>query len=155
MLSYIIPRLLRLWSVHLLFAVLSIPVSGIIQFAQSAFSPQRAEQVALLLGALLTVAYFLVLVRVAMKTVRSPLEALLTGIMAALPYAAIILAAMVYISRVPYNSIGYNFILLPVTFPFISWMNQVFPRLPFHTLAFSVPLINVLAVLYGSFIGKN
>jgi hypothetical protein len=148
-------RLLRLWLIHLLFAGISIPVSFMIQFVQSVSSPHRVAQVTLLLGILVTAAYFIVLMNVSAKLVRSQREGLITGLVGALPFVLIILTAMVYLSRVPHNTIGYSYILLPVTLPFLVWMDQVYPALPFHILAFSIPLIFAAATITGSFLRQT
>jgi hypothetical protein len=148
-------RLLRLWAVHLVFAVLSIAFHWIAGFIQAKYSVERGTQIALLLSILLTVAYFFVLAKVAMNLVRSTREALQTGLLAALPFVLIIFSAMFYLSKVPHNTIGYSFILLPVTLPFIFWMDLAYPVLPYHALAFIVPLIVVSATVCGSFLRNN
>lgn len=146
--------LFRLWVIHLLFAALSIPVSIIRSYIQTV-SVELAAGIAFFLGAILSVGYVVVLARVSKKYIRSLNAAVLTGVLAALPYVLVIVSAVLYLRKVPHNTIGYNFILLPVNFPFISWMDQVYPVLPFHVLALFVPLAVMAATVCGVLCGKN
>jgi len=151
----LINRLWRLWVIHLLFAILSIPVSALTQFLQSKYSSELAGTVALMLGFILFAAYFIVLTRVATRILFTFRDGLITGILAALPFLLLIAAALLYLSRVPYNTIGYNLIMLPVMFPFSAWIEQIYPALPFHVLNLSVPLVVFAATCTGSLLRKN
>ena len=146
----LINRLWRLWVIHLLFAVLSIPVSALAQFLQSKYSSELAGTVSLVLGLVLFAAYFIVLTRVATRILHTFRDGLITGILAALPFLLLIAAALLYLSSVPYNTIGYSFIMLPVMFPFSAWIEQVYPAFPFHVLSLSVPLVVFAATCIGS-----
>ena len=151
----LIGRLWRLWGVHLLFAVLSIPVSALTHFLQSNYSSELAGTVAFVLGLILFVAYFIVLTRVAARILFTFSDGLITGILAALPFLLLIAVALLYLSRVPHNTIGYSLIILPVMFPFSAWIEQVYPAFPYHVLSLSVPLLVFAATCIGSLLGKN
>lgn len=141
--------LFRLWAVHLFFAVIAVFVAMIMYAVQSLFTAEAGVWTGLVLGTFLSLGYILTLANVARRNVRKG-DAIVTGILAALPFALIIAAAVFYLNRVPHNTITYNFILLPVTFPFTSWMEWVFPALPFHILALFVPLAMLLSTIAGS-----
>ena len=151
----LIGRLWRLWVVHLLFAVISIPVSILTHFLQSNYSSELAATVAFILGLTLFIAYFIVLTRVAARMLFAFRDGIITGLLAALPFLLLIAAALQYLSRVPHNTIGYAFIILPVMFPFSAWIEQVHPALPYHVLSLSVPLVVFAATCIGGFLGKN
>lgn len=151
----LIGRLWRLWVVHLFFAVLSIPISALTHFLQSKYSPELAGTLALVLGLALFAAYFIVLTRVAARMLFYFRDGFITGILAAFPFLLLIAAALLYLNRVPHNTIGYALIMLPVMFPFSAWIEQVYPALPYHVLNLSVPLVIFTAACIGSLLGEK
>lgn len=150
-----LPRVLRLWALHLLMAAVGAATMSISGLIQSVSSSEMAALVSLATGVLVTALYFLLFARVSREMLTSLIEGLLFGLAGALPLVLIILAAVLYLQQIPYNTIGYSYILLPVMLPFIGWIEYVFPHLPYHILALAVPVIFAGAVIAGSLMRKS
>jgi hypothetical protein len=150
MLKQLVPRIFKFWALHLLMVVAGMLAMAITGPIQSAFSPGLAALVSLLVSLVVTVIYYLVFVRASRKLLRSVKEGFLFSFAGALPMFLVILGAIIYLKKVPHNTIGYGFILLPVTLPFQGWIEQVFPALPFHILALAIPAVFMAAILRGS-----
>ena len=143
-------RLLIFWGLHLVMIVVGMLVMGLNGGLQSLFSSELADLVTLIVSLTVTVLYFTLFFRVARKMLRSLKEGLTVGLLAILPLLMVIAAALLYLQKVPYNTIGYGLMLLPVTLPFQGWFEAVFPALPFHLLALAVPAVLLAAILAGS-----
>lgn len=143
-------RIVKLWALHLLMAAAGAAAAAAGGMIQPVKSLELAARVSLAAGLLVTVLYFYLFARASRKMFSSPREGLLFGLTGALPLTLIILAAVLYLQQVPYNTIGYSYILLPVMLPFIGWIEYVFPQLPYHILALTVPIIFAGAVIAGS-----
>lgn len=148
-------RIAILWVLHLLMAAVGAVAAAVGGIIQPVSSPELASLVSLAAAVLITALYFFLFARASRKMFASPREGLLFGLAGALPLLLIILAAVLYLQQVPYNTIGYGYILLPVMLPFIGWIEYVFPQLPYHVLALAVPVIFAGAVITGSLTRKT
>jgi ABC-type methionine transport system permease subunit len=144
----VLPLLFRVWLIHLIFAALSLPVAWLTIWIQSVAYPY-ARPFSLILGILLTVGYLAALTRAMKNRQTESGDTFIAGILASLPFLALILAAVLFLARVPHDTIGYSYILLPVTLPFLSWMDQVLSIFPYHILALFVPMAIMTAALLG------
>ena len=143
-------RLLKFWGLHLVMIVVGMLVMALNGGLQSLFTDGLADRVTLIASLIVTALYFTLFFRASRKMLRSLKEGLVVGLLTILPLLLIIAAALLYLQKVPYNTIGYGMILLPVTLPFYGWFSEVFPVLPFHVLALAVPAVLLAAVLAGS-----
>lgn len=150
MLTQLYPRIFKFWILHIAMAILGIVTISISGPIQSVFSPKLSSQVSLMVGVLVAIFYYIVFARASRKMLCSLKEGLLFGVTGALPLVLIVLGAMVYLQKVPYNTIGYNYILLPVMLPFLGWIEQAYPLLPYHILSLSVPAVFMGAIIAGS-----
>jgi hypothetical protein len=145
-----IKTLLKFWGLHLVMIVVGMLVMGLNGGLQSLFSSRLADWVTLIVSLTVTAFYFTLFFRASRKMLRSLKEGLAAGLLAILPLLMVIAAALLYLQKVPYNTIGYGLMLLPVTLPFQGWFEAVFPALPFHVLALAVPAVLLAAVVAGS-----
>lgn len=148
--TQLFPRILKFWALHLAMAVVGGLGMAVNDPIQAAFSPELAVFVSFAVSIGITALYFTVFLRAANKLLRSLREGFLFGFAGALPMFLIILWAISYLQRVPHNTIGYSFILLPVTLPFQGWIEHLHPALPFHLLALATPAVFIAAILMGS-----
>lgn len=143
------PRLIKFWALHLIMAgvgMLAMAVNGL----QSVLSAELTTLVSLLASIVVTITYYIIFHRTSRKLLYSLREGFLFAFAGALPLFLVILAAVSYLNKFPHNSIGYSFILLPVTLPFQGWIEYVHPALPFHMLALATPVVMMAAILTGS-----
>lgn len=145
------PRILIFWGLHLAMAALGALAMGI---SQHFFAGELANLLSLLSGITVTLLYFLFFFKASKRTL-SPGEGLSFSLWGSLPLVLLILGALVYKNQVPHNFIGYGFILLAVTLPFQGWIEHVFPAVPFHVSAMSVPVVMFAAIWAGSFFSKR
>lgn len=144
------PRIFKFWTLHLMMAgagMLAMAVNGL----QSVLSVELTALVSLLASIVVTIIYYMIFHRASRKLLHSLSEGFLFAFAGALPMFLVILGAISYLKKVPHNSIGYSFILLPVTLPFQGWIEYVYPALPFHVLALATPFVFMAAILTGSF----
>lgn len=144
------PRIFIFWALHLVLAVVGALSMSLAGPVQAIFSPEAASLVSLAAGLATTGLYFFLLMRTSRRILCSRREGVAFGLLGALPLLLIIFSAVIYLRAVPYNTIGYSFILLPVMLPFTGWIEQVFPLLPYHILALTVPASFALAVIAGA-----
>jgi hypothetical protein len=149
-LAQLYPRILRFWLVHILMALvgaLTMYVGALLQRAGANFLGPVVT-LALSLGA--TLLYFLFMKLTSRSLLKSRREGWAFAFGGIVPMILLIMAALYARSLTPYNTITYGLILVPVTLPFQGWIETVFPLLPMHILALSVPLVYMAGVVAGT-----
>ncbi len=143
-------RLLKFWALHLALAAAGALSLSLGALAQTYISSEAGAPVSIAAGIIMTGFYIYLFARLSSVIMKSRREGYFFSLIGALPLLLTILAAVLYLWKVPYNTIGYGYILLPVMLPFISWIEQVFPLLPYHILALTVPIAFAGAVIAGA-----
>ena len=149
-LAQLYPRILRFWLLHIIMGLvgaLILYVGGILQRAGANF---LGPVVVLVLSLGLSLLYFLFMKRLSRHLLKNRREGWGFALGGIVPMILLILAALYARSLTPYNTITYGFLLLPVTMPFQGWIETVFPLLPMHILALSVPMVFVAGVVAGT-----
>ena len=149
-LATLFPRILVFWGWHLILAVLGGLIMSINGLFQSRGASEFGAMVVLVLSLLSVILYFWVMRRISAKTLKSTTEGWEFAIGGTIPMILLILLALYFRSLTPYNTIRYGFTLVPVTLPFQGWIEAVYPALPFHILALSVPLVFIAGVVSGT-----
>ena len=149
-LAQLYPRIVRFWLVHVFMALVGALILQVGALLQQAGATFLGPVVVLILSLGSSLLYFLLMKQVSRRLLENRREGWGFALGVIVPMILLILAALYARSLTPHNSIPYGLILLPVSMPFQGWIEIVFPLLPMHILALSVPLVFVAGVVVGT-----
>jgi hypothetical protein len=149
-LAQLYPRILRFWLLHIIMGLVGALILSLGGFLQRAGANFLGPVVVLVLSIGSTLLYYLFMKRLSRHLLKNRREGWGFALGGIVPMILLILAALYARSLTPYNTITYGFLLLPVSLPFQGWIEAVYPLIPFHILAMSVPLVFVAGVVAGT-----